>query len=35
MCQHNERSTHFELDDVTDWLIHYPARGAPESLREA
>jgi hypothetical protein len=32
MSQRNERSTHFELDSVTRWLIYHAARRAPECL---
>jgi hypothetical protein len=32
MRQRNERSTQSELEGVSHWLIHYAARGAPESL---
>ena len=32
MSQRNQRSTQFELEGVTRWLIHHAARRAPASL---
>jgi hypothetical protein len=32
MSQRNERPTQFELNGVTQWLIHHAARRAPECL---